>query len=159
MPAAHKNKHWLLRKHDGRYKTYTPEQIAEEAIKYYKDVLDNPMYEPTLVHKDHTIVDVPKPRVISEKGFYLHLKIRKQTWLNYKSNDKAYKDYFDITTRICDQIYVYKFDGAATGLFQQSIISRDLGLVEKKEITKEKTKINIIVQDQETKDLLDKLKR
>ena len=44
-------------------------------------------------------------------------------------------EYFGITTRIRDIIYDQKFTGAAAGLLESNIIARELGLVDKKDVT------------------------
>ena len=53
----------------------------------------------------------------------------------YKANrNGSYDGYSNIIRTIGNIIFAQKFEGAAVGLYNANIISRDLGLAEKKEI-------------------------
>lgn len=49
------------------------------------------------------------------------------------------KDFSKILTRIRETIYRQKFEGSASGFLNSNIIARDLGLVDKKNVTKNST--------------------
>lgn len=58
----------------------------------------------------------------------------------YKANkDKVYAEYSSIIRVISDEIYQQQYDGAATGVYQQNIVARKLGLADKAETKTELT--------------------
>jgi len=64
-------------------------------------------------------------------GLFVFLDIDKSTWAEYKKRE----DFTPITTRIEAIMYTQKFEGASVGAFNASIIARDLGLVDKTDLT------------------------
>ncbi len=50
------------------------------------------------------------------------------------SNYRDRKDFFGIIDRVEKIIFVQKFEGAVTGIYNANIISRDLGLMDRKDL-------------------------
>lgn len=140
MGAPVGNKYWEFRDKHGRDFKYQPEALWDEAVKYFRWVEENPLWESVLVQKGIKETDVsgketivyttivPKMRAMTIMAFQLFADISDETWYNYKKN----KDFVGITTRIEKTIYSQKFEGSSANLLNPNIIARDLGLVEKK---------------------------
>ena len=175
MAAPKGNNYYSKRLSNGRLKIFdNPDQLAQLAIDYMEECDNNPwerleqVKQPSRPYRDESgeivqssnIVAIPTERPYSIKGFCSYLGITFQTWRNYQTLD-SHKDFFDIVTRIEELIQTQQFEGAAVGAFNQSIIARTLGLVDKTDTTSggEPLKAQIIVQDKETADNLAKLQK
>lgn len=120
----------------------TPEKLLEYFEQYFEHVKSNPKHENVLHQKTGEIIKIPRERPISWVGF--------ENWLfkndiisqlrTYEQNEnESYTAYLPIISRIKEFIYEDKADGATVGLFNASIIARELGLTEKQEIKSENT--------------------
>lgn len=144
MGAPIENQFWKLRRdisEDG--KKLSIEEILDKAQEYIDYCISTPLIEVDFRGKDAQRVQLPKMRAMHIKGLCHHLGIVHQTWKNWREDQK----YLAVLTRIEELIYVYKYEGAAAGMLNQSIIARDLGLVDKKAV--EKTKIKVTNKDLE----------
>ncbi len=128
MPAEKGNKYYLLRKKKGRNKLFaTPRLLQEAAEEYFQWVDDNPLYEKQFINQGRNgiaEVKVPKMRPYTLSGLCIFVGISTQTLYNYKK----YKGFKAIVQKIKDIIFVQKFEGALCGLFNPTIIARDLNL-------------------------------
>ena len=74
-------------------------------------------------------VETIKPRPYTVAGLLAHIGITRYMWEKYKQDENI--------SPACDQIEMIiseqKFAGAAVGLFDKTIMVRDLGLVEKRQ--------------------------
>ena len=61
---------------------------------------------------------------------------------NLNPDKEIDKEIADVITLVREVIFVQKFEGAAVGAYKANIISRNLGLMEKKEVTKKKAVIS-----------------
>lgn len=126
MAAPAGNQFWKLRTKHGRDKLFeSPELLWEEASKYFNWCDENPLLETDFRGKDATAVSIPKMRAYTWEGLELYLDIH--SLRDYKNN-KEYKDFSQVITRIEKIIYSQKFTGAAAGFLNPNIIARDLGL-------------------------------
>lgn len=133
------NSIWRLRLTSGRPKIFeTPEAFAEACNSYFEWVEANPLNEAVLqkikVDRDTEKVKVyslPKMRPLTIEGLCNFLDIAVASFYEYEKR----ADFLEIVTRVRQIIYNQKFEGAAAGFFNPSIIARDLGLVEKSEKT------------------------
>lgn len=135
MCAAPKgNKFWMNATATGRPAKFdSPQQLWELACDYFEETIKNPLKEQKVFGTGKRMtVKVMRPFTI--KGLCIHLNIGDNTWHRYRRADD-YKDFWDVTERIENIIYVQKFEGASANLLNQNIIARDLGLVDKTDIT------------------------
>lgn len=166
MSAPNGNQFWKLRNKHGRDRLFeSPELLLKSAYEYFQWCDDNPWtkIETTtrIVKKipmsDEKVIPTARPYTIS--GLCLYLDCNTQYFSQFKKNlteSDIDKDFSLVITRIEDIIYTQKFEGAAVGAFNANIIARDLGLSDRQE-TNNKTELNITVQDEYTKDELNKL--
>lgn len=115
----------------------TPERLYEYFKSYSDELKANPKKKQDFVGKDAEEVNRKLERPLSWVGF--------ENWLfkndiisdlsDYEQNtNNSYSDYRPIITRIKAIIEEDQFEGATVGIYQQNIIARKLGLVDKKEI-------------------------
>lgn len=132
MPAPQGNQFWKLRSKHGRDKLFeSPEVLWEEACAYFEWCDKNPLESIEYYGKDAERCEVPKMRAYTWSGLEHYLDI--ESLRDYKTNPN-YKDFSQVITRIEKIIYTQKFEGAAAGLLNANIISRDLGLLDKQRI-------------------------
>lgn len=125
---------WKNRSSYGRKPKFeTASDLWEAASQYFDWVVENPLWENKATQYQGAAIDVPvqKMRAMTIAGMCIYLDISRQNWYEYK----AKPEYSDICQQIEDIIYDYKFTGAAADLLNPSIIARDIGLSDKKEIT------------------------
>lgn len=136
MGAPKGNKYWQLREKHGRYKIFEqPDELWEKCCEYFQWIDENPFHK--LDFKGAQIQEViyPIPKPYTESGLCVYLGISVDTWENYCSNVEPYKDFFGVSMMVKQIIKTQKFEGAASGFFNASIIARDLGLADKREHT------------------------
>lgn len=129
------NMFWQRRSRHGVDGIWTsPKDLLEDCLEYFQWCEDNPMKEEKgfayqgIVAKE----DFNKMRVATQGGLCLHLGISPQTWINYRSRSP---DFLEVVSYVEEAIKYQKFCGAAADLLNASIISRDLGLSDKTELT------------------------
>lgn len=144
MSAPIGNQFWKLRSKHGRDKLFaTPEILWEEACKYFEWCDNNPLIEIDYKGKDADRVEIPKMRAYTMQGLCLFLDCNVGYFNDFKRSDKGKeKDFSVVITRIEETVYTQKFTGAAAGFLNANIISRDLGLADKREVENNGT-INI----------------
>lgn len=133
MAAPKGNQFWKERATSGRKPIFTdPEVLWKVCCEYFEWVEDNPLKEskPFAFQGKVTMAEVDKMRAMTISGLCIFLDIGFQTWQDYKDRD----DFSDIITRAEAIIYQQKFEGAAADLLNANIISRELGLADKKEV-------------------------
>lgn len=132
MAAPAGNEFWKLRSAHGRKPKFeSPEALWEACCEYFQWVVDTPMQEERVFVSDGAVVhaQVSKMRAMTVQGLCLHLGVSQQTWYEWAKDE----DLSDIASRARSVIYVQKFEGAAAGLLNASIIARELGLKESHE--------------------------
>ena len=92
----------------------------------------NPLFEAkAFAYKGEvTVAQLPKMRAMTIEGLCIFLDIHKSTWIDYRNRER----FRDVTDRVDAIIRTQKFEGAAAKLLNGKIITRDLGLVEKKQL-------------------------
>jgi hypothetical protein len=115
----------------GKYRD--PEVLLTAAIGYFEWVQESPLYEFKIVQDQGIPVEkkVPLKRAMSIAGLCLRLGITTVTWRTYRKVPELSRaiEYIE------EVIRTQKFEGAAAGQLNSSIISRDLGLVDRKELS------------------------
>jgi hypothetical protein len=127
---------WEAKSTFGRNPTFeTPEDLAKACTQYFIWVEEHPFYEFKVVgtHFGEAIIEnIPKKRPMTQVSLCLFLDISQVSWLNYR---KKSPDFLRVVDMAMDIIKEQKFSGAAAGFFNTNIICRDLGLIDKKDVT------------------------
>lgn len=148
------NQFWKLRSKHGRDKLFaSPELMWQAACEYFEWCDQNPLVKTEQLKKAAVVmdfdtleettmytVDIPTARPYTLHGLCHYLDCDTSYFAVFKSRlsekEKADENgFFKVITRVEEIIYRQKFEGAAIGAFNANIIARDLGLVEKKDIT------------------------
>lgn len=133
MAAPKGNSFWKLRTKHGRDKLFSsPDILWEAATEYFEWCDTNPLIAIEFNGKDAIECEIPKMRAYTWSGLEYYLGIT--SLRDYKSKEE-YKDFSQVITRIEQIIYTQKFEGAAAGFLNANIISRDLGLADKKDLS------------------------
>lgn len=113
----------------------SPALLWEAACDYFEDCNNNPIETEDWVGKDAESVIRRKPLPYSLSGFRVWVGASKNWWSEFRKAREADKDeeFLGIISRIEDICFTQQYNGAAGGLYQQNIVSRALGLVEKTE--------------------------
>lgn len=134
MAAPIGNKFWELRSKHGRDALFaTPELLWEAACEYFEWCEANPLLEVDFRGKDSDKVELPHPRPMSMNGLCHYLGCSEGYFRSVKCTSKDV-DLLAIITRIEGVTFDQQFNGAAAGFYNANIISRALGMVDKKEI-------------------------
>ncbi|WP_417444629.1 DNA-packaging protein [Joostella sp.] len=169
------NQYWKLRSKDGRDKIFkTPEDLSEAINDYFQWCLLNPILESQVVKgrfveedekdgevikivKNFEIVEVPKMRPFTIEGMCNYLDISVEGFKLYEKRN----DFIGVTTRARQIIYNQKFEGAASNQLNPNIIARDLGLIDKKDLTTDGDKITMTDEERDAriKELIKKAKK
>ena len=133
---------------------YTPEQIAEEFVKYIEDLKQNPIEveadyrrqsENTGRTSQKRITKYPRPpKVLDFVRRWLGLT--HQAWYKLPSRRRG-KDYEAVISAINQYCADVKFDGAVVGIYSAAIIARDLGLRDNINISKPGDDENMSLED------------
>lgn len=128
------NKQWERRSGMGRPLLFSsPLLLWEEACNYFADCDANPIEIKDWVGKDATPVTREKPLPYTLAGLCIWVGASRNWWKEFRSAREADKDedFLAVISRIDDIIFTQQYNGAAGGLYQQNIVARALGLVEK----------------------------
>lgn len=130
------NGFWKLRTKHGREALFeSPLTLLKEAQNYITLVEENPLYKSEW--REGGLVDIPVKRVVTLTGFCCYLDVELSWWRGFKLTKAFEKDkgFGTVMEKIENSFYSQKFEGAASGFFNASIIARDLGLVDKQDVT------------------------
>lgn len=117
-----------------------PSDLLTRAIEYFEWAVANPIEKEEMIKGGLAAgmvgkISIPRPFTIVGLRAFVGLSGRK--WKELKG--KGFEQFHDLIDFLEEQCNNQKFEHAAVGLYNPSIISRDLGLVDKKE--QETTKI------------------
>jgi hypothetical protein len=149
LPAPEGNRFWLQRSTHGRKPIFAcADDLWNAACEYFQWVEDNPLKEGKIFSYQGDIVEgeVSKMRAMTIQAMCFFLDISDETWSDYCGRE----DFIGITGEIKRVIFAQKFEGAAADLLNANIISRELGLVDKKELSGDQNKpvrVNIKFDD------------
>lgn len=142
----------------GRPRKYTPAQLLTKFEEYLDDRLNRPIIEmetETSRHDEHRSEKesrVAHPQLLSIGDFCIFLGCSRNWW------NELPDEFLGVKRQISTYIEQYQLRGASLGIFNANIISRLLGLTEKKDITSNGETIQAIVQSEEQKQKLDTMK-
>lgn len=132
------NQLWKLRTQHGREKLFSdPNALWESACEYFQWCDDNPLIQNDFKGRDADEVEIKYKRAYTWQGLCFFLRI--DSFREYKTNPN-YAEFSPIIKEIDKIMYEQKFSGAAAGLFNASIIARDLKLVDRSFVKTQKTK-------------------
>lgn len=153
-PFPKGNKLWQIRqKHGPGFEKFADAQdLYDQACQYFQWSDENPIIEVEFRGAMAKRIEIPKPRPYTLRALSIYLGINKD-WFNHtekRIQEKEHKNEGDedmilAITTIRDIIFTQKFDGAVVGLFNASIISKDLGMIDKKEIETTGNTLNLVV--------------
>jgi hypothetical protein len=130
MAAPAGNRFWELRCTHGRKRIFSkPDALWKACCGYFEWVQDTPLEEEKAFHSEGMITktNVNKLRAMTIYGLCRYLDIDRDTWDEYRSRE----DFSSIIKRVENVIKEQKFTGAAAGLLNANIISRELGMADK----------------------------
>ena len=128
MAAPLGNQFWKVRSRHGPNVIFAdPVKLQEACQEYFEWCEDNPLHESVVGwHKgEATIEELPKMRAMTIGGLSIFLGITSKTFFEWKNTREDLKHVLEWAEEI---IRMQKFAGAAAGLLNANIISRDLGL-------------------------------
>jgi len=139
MAAPKHNKFWKLRSRHGREKLFaTPEILWKAACEYFQWCVDNPLFEEKGFAYQGTVTKESfakmRAMTLSQLCFYLHCN--EGYFRTFKAQlPTGEQDFNTVIDNIETVIYNQKFQGAAADLLNANIISRELGLTDKTELS------------------------
>jgi len=136
------NRFWMLRsRHGPNPKFRKAQDLYEACCGYFEWVELNPLSEEKIAGSPDGPVHVyvAKMRPMTLGGLCLAIGISQQTWRDWRKagGDHYRNDLAQVIEWVETVIWTQKFEGAAAGLLNGNIISRDLGLIDKTERTHE----------------------
>jgi len=129
------NNFWLQRSKHGRDRLFADAQALREAcLEFVKLYEENPLTSEKVGFSEGVAVrtTINHPRAMTIKGLSLFLNIRENTYYQWK---KERADLAEVLDEIEKIIWSQKFGAAAAGLLNANIISRELGLADKTDMT------------------------
>ena len=126
----------MAMKNMGRPQTFTtPKEMFDRCNEYFQWVEENPFMEEKVAGTSYGEViktAVPKMRAMTIRSMCAFMGVAQETWMDYRRN----KPIFSLVIKYAESmIYEQKFGGAAAGFLNQNIIARDLGLVDRQDVT------------------------
>ena len=160
MEPLNENIYPEVRAQIGRPLKFKPEQILAKFKEYVQWCKDNPIRLSTTVdaiaangtHYGNTTAE-EKPRLVSRGGFLVFLGASRQWWDQLDTNRTRQQDFLAVKGFIRDFCEEYQKEMASSGLFNGNIISRLLGLADKKQVeaTGEGSTIVVATAEQKAK--------
>jgi len=130
MVAPSGNQFWKNRSKHGRNTLFeTPALLLETAQEYFEWCDSNPLKEEKIFCFQGDIIkdEITLKRVYTISGLCVYIGCSSSYFRNFKTENQ---DFLTVLDYIRETIYTQKFEGASVGLFNASIIARDLGLKE-----------------------------
>ena len=161
MAAPKGNQFWKLRnKHNAEALFESSELLLQSAYEYFEWCDKHNWYKQEAVKSGSEcgrIIDIPVKRPYSISGLCTYLNCSQKSFNRFKK--KLDGEFLEVINRIDNIIETQQFEGAVTGIFNTSIISKKLGLRESADITSnDGSSLQIEVIDDKTKEQLEKLK-
>ncbi|MEO6522210.1 MAG: terminase small subunit [Mucilaginibacter sp.] len=137
MAAPIGNQFWMQRSKHGRDKLFaSPSLLWGAACEYFEWCVANPIVDPRSFGGKQKI-----QRPFTMQGLCLYLNCNTAYFRVFKSRleetEEIDQDFDTVITCIEETVYQQKFENAAIGVYNQNIIARDLGLVDKQDIKKD----------------------
>lgn len=109
------------------------DHLWSAACEYFEWAVANPLIEqkPMSIAGELVIAEIEKPRVFTFEAMCLYLDVSHRSYMRWRKDER----FMDACEKIDAVVYSQKFEGAAAGFFNANLISRDLGLAEKQDLT------------------------
>ena len=141
MAAPKNNEFWKLRSKHGRDKIFaTPEIMKDAADEYFQHQSQQQWVKTDFRGKESQMVEIPTSSPFTLTGLCIFLGVNTVYFNQFEK--ECSEDFSKVIMYIREVIYTQKFEGAAVGAYNANIIARDLGLVDKKDVT-EKTVVEL----------------
>lgn len=137
-PKKPSKKFWRARSSFGRRPKFSaPRDLWKACEEYFEYIDANPLWDDKIVSYQGEARHVPtrKMRAMTIGGLMLFLDMSRSKWKNLSETE----GFDEVVQRAEEVIRTQKFQGAAAELLNANIISRELGLADKKEHTVEQT--------------------
>lgn len=128
------NRFWEARSsHGAKPKFEAADDLWSACCEYFSWVEKNPLYEAKAFAFQGSVIveNMPKMRAMTVGAMCIFLDIDETTWRDWKTSRP---DLSPILSRAEAIIFAQKFEGASADLLNANIISRELGLADKKDI-------------------------
>ena len=129
------NRWWEARSSHGRNPVFeTADDLKSACLEYFEWNEANPLYKDQLVtfQGSATHEPVSQMRAMSLHGLCMFLDISRGLWNQWRTTRP---DFLEVIDMVEGAIFRQKFEGASADLLNASIIARDLGLADKKDVT------------------------
>ncbi len=134
MAAPKGNQYWKLAKNPGKSsKIKSPEELRQKANAYFEWCASNPVQNRSKTNKQGSYLEITRP--FTKIGVALYCGYC--SWESLSNLKNQGEDFEHLIKQIESIIYDQKYTYAAVGVFQQNIIARELGLMEKAENQRE----------------------
>ncbi len=134
MAAPSGNQFWKLRSKHGRDILFaTPELLWDACVEYFEATDARKWTKKDWVGKDAVEVDRETDTPYTITGLCLYLNCNRGYFSDFKKT--CSQDFSVIVSRVEDIIFTQQFEGASVGVYNGNIIARNLGLIEKSEIS------------------------
>lgn len=134
MAAPKGNQFWKAATKIGRDKLFaSPEKLWDACCEYFDWNEENPLFEVKAFAYQGVVVQekIPKMRAMTINGLCLFLNVDGSTWAAWRTQEA----FSAVTAKAEDIIRKQKFEGASADLLNANIIARDLGLVDKTDLS------------------------
>ena len=133
MAAPIGNQFWKARSKHGRDRVVSdPQTLASAADEYFQWCIDNPIIQKDYKGQEAKKVDIEHPRVFKKEEFARFCGLAQ--WRSVDELKAISKDFSQIVSQVEGIIADQKYTYAVVGMFNASIIARDLGLKEQQEM-------------------------
>lgn len=148
----------------GRPLSYKPMELLEKFVEYIEWAKEHPIENVfkttgTSYAGDgygNTNRNI-KPRLISISGFLVFIGKTESWWKNLEEGKRA-EEFLKVKEKIKNYCESYQKEMAAAGIFKENIISRLLGLKDKKEVENTGEGFKIIVNSEDEKKRIESMK-
>lgn len=115
----------------------TPEEMWEEACKYFEWCTENPILEDDVKTDNGSLVHIVryKPRIMNKWGMCTYLNITYPTFQRYSKMP----EFSSVVTAIEEVISSQCFEGVNSGHFNANIVSRYMGLADNQNVQQDVT--------------------
>jgi hypothetical protein len=150
----------------GRPLKYEPDELLEKFQEYIKWAKEHPIPIVKNVKNTTTKGDTygsdsleRKPRLLSISGFLVFIGAGSDWWQSLdRDGAKRAEEFSRVKSLIREFCQSYQSEMASADIFNANIVSRLLGLADKKDITSNGDKFKIVVESKEDKEMFENFK-